>query len=131
MADNIIKASPTKEFFIDMLTRDIPLGRAIIDLVDNSIDGAKTIRSDENYGGLFVELTLNKDNFIIKDNCGGFLLDVAQRYAFRFGRPPKEKFVEHSIGRFGVGMKRALFKMGKHFIVESKRSKDHFIVEVD
>lgn len=128
---NKINASPTKEFFIEMLTRDIPLGRAIIDLVDNSIDGAKTIRPAEDYKGLQVDLILNKDSFTIKDNCGGFSLDVAKRYAFRFGRPPKEKFVEHSIGRFGVGMKRALFKIGKHFVVESKRNRDHFIVEVD
>jgi hypothetical protein len=34
-----IKASPTKEFFIYMLVKDIPLNRAIIDLVDNSVDG--------------------------------------------------------------------------------------------
>ena len=36
-------ADPTKDFFIHMLTRDIPLERAIIDLVDNSVDGAKNV----------------------------------------------------------------------------------------
>ena len=35
-----IKASPTKEFFISMLTRDISTDRAILDLIDNSIDAA-------------------------------------------------------------------------------------------
>ena len=70
-SDNIIKASPTKEFFIDMLTRDIPLNRAIIDLIDNSIDGAKGIRKKENYNDLNVEIFVAADKFIIKDNCGG------------------------------------------------------------
>lgn len=129
--NNIIKASPTKDFFIDMLTRDIPLGRAIIDLIDNSIDGAKNLHNDENYKGLYVELTLRSDKFIIKDNCGGFPLKVAKEYAFRFGRPKEAKFVDHSIGRFGVGMKRALFKIGKYFTVESKHKNDHFLIEVD
>lgn len=131
MAQNVIKASPTKEFFIDMLTRDIPLSRAIIDLVDNSIDGAKSLKSNENYSGLQVEITLTKDSFTISDNCGGFPLRVAKEYAFRFGRPKEAKFVQHSIGRFGVGMKRALFKMGRKFTVESLNKNDHFIVEVD
>lgn len=127
----IIKASPTKDFFIDMLTRDIPLNRAIIDLIDNSIDGAKSKRKTENYNDLQVNLMLSKESFTISDNCGGFPLSVAKEYAFRFGRPKDAKFVDHSIGRFGVGMKRALFKIGKSFIVESKQNKDHFSVTVD
>jgi len=128
--DNIIKGDPTKEFFIDMLTRDIRLDRAIIDLVDNSIDGAKS-RKRNDYSGLEVDIRLESNRFIISDNCGGFSLDTAIQYAFRFGRPAKAKFVDNSIGRFGVGMKRALFKIGRHFTVESKHDKDHFLVEVD
>ncbi|MGH9433064.1 MAG: hypothetical protein ACRD3T_16150, partial [Terriglobia bacterium] len=45
----LINASPTKEFFISMLTRDIPLTRAIIDLVDNSVDGARRLRPTGDY----------------------------------------------------------------------------------
>jgi len=37
---NRIDASPTKEFFISMRTRDVQLTRAIIDLIDNCVDGA-------------------------------------------------------------------------------------------
>lgn len=128
---NVIKAKPTKGFFIDMLTRDIPLGRAIVDLIDNSIDGAKNLRKEEDYRGLNVGLKLSADQFEIIDNCGGFDLNTAKEYAFRFGRPEQAKFVDHSIGRFGVGMKRALFKMGRHFMVESMKGDDHFLVEVD
>ncbi|EAM7300406.1 ATP-binding protein, partial [Salmonella enterica] len=36
-----IDASPTKEFFIDMLTRDIALDRSLLDLIDNSVDAAR------------------------------------------------------------------------------------------
>jgi hypothetical protein len=34
-----INAMPTKELFIDMLTQDISLIPAIVDLVDNAADG--------------------------------------------------------------------------------------------
>ena len=36
------EASPTKQFFVSMLTRDINLADAILDLVDNCLDGAST-----------------------------------------------------------------------------------------
>ena len=38
--DNIIQGNPTKGFFIEMITRDISIKDAILDLLDNSIDGA-------------------------------------------------------------------------------------------
>src|SRR5690606_10245669 len=79
----------------------------------------------------YVKITLNENEFVIEDNCGGFSLKTAKEYAFRFGRPEGKKFVNHSIGRFGVGMKRALFKFGKQFTVETKHKKDRFKVSVN
>lgn len=35
-----LHADPAKAFFIDMLTRDISLEDAILDLLDNCVDGA-------------------------------------------------------------------------------------------
>ncbi|MBI3233470.1 MAG: hypothetical protein HYZ42_05425 [Bacteroidetes bacterium] len=40
-------------------------------------------------------------------------------------------FPKGSVGRFGIGMKRGIFKIGDYFIVETKHGKDHFIVEED
>ena len=39
MADKA-NGTPTKDFFVDMLTRDIDLNDAILDLLDNCLDGA-------------------------------------------------------------------------------------------
>lgn len=130
--NNIIHASPTKEFFIEMLTKDIKLERAIIDLIDNSIDGAKSLTNNGDFKNLWVRLTINDKEFIIEDNCGGFSLQIAKDYAFMFGRPNTSVHeVKHSVGRFGVGMKRALFKIGRTFEVESRHKRDHFQVTVD
>ena len=130
MATNIIQGNPTKSFFIQMITRDITINDAIVDLLDNSIDGASRL-SPSDYSGLRIDLTLNKNEFIVKDNCGGFSLETAQKYAFRFGRPDDAPETRGSVGRFGIGMKRALFKIGKKFIVESKSDADHFCINVD
>lgn len=126
----IINGDPTKVFFIGMLTRDISIKDAIIDLLDNSIDGASNINK-EDYSGLYINITINKDEFIVEDNCGGFSLEIAQKYAFRFGRPEDAPPTTGTVGRFGVGMKRALFKMGRIFEVESKTEQDHFQIDVD
>ena len=130
MAQNIIDGNPTKKFFIEMITRDISIEDAIIDLLDNSIDGANNVNPDD-YSGLEIELNVNSEEFSIKDNCGGFSLETAQKYAFRFGRPDEAPKVNNTVGRFGIGMKRSLFKIGKNFIVESESAKDHFKVEVN
>ncbi|MEN5084015.1 ATP-binding protein [Bosea sp. TWI1241] len=128
-----VDASPTKAFFVEIITKDIQLDEAIQDLVDNCIDGAKRLRpgSDANYNGLRVSIELNAQGFVIEDNCGGIPLDIARKYAFKFGRAKGFKRTSHSVGQFGVGMKRALFKMGDLFSVSSTEPEHSFRIEVD
>jgi len=127
----IIKASPTKNFFISMLIRDLTLRDAIGDLVDNSVDGARTLYPESNYSGLEVKIEASKDKFVIEDNCGGISVNTAREYAFRFGRPDDVPPTPGSIGQFGIGMKRALFKLGTNFTIESIASTSRFSMEVD
>ncbi|WP_447767580.1 ATP-binding protein [Sphingobacterium faecium] len=128
--NNSIQGTPSKSFFIEMITRDISIKDAILDLIDNSIDGANKINKN-NYQDFQIKLTVNQNEFIIEDNCGGFSLETAQKYAFRFGRPDNAPESKGSIGRFGIGMKRALFKIGNKFEIESKTQDDHFQIDVD
>ncbi len=131
--DKVISAHPTKELFISMLIKDITLRDAIGDLLDNSVDGALRLRGDKNYKGLWVKIELNTEqaHFIIADNCGGIPVEVARDYAFCFGRPDGSKGTPNSVGLFGIGMKRALFKLGKKFRVESATPTSSFTMEVD
>lgn len=134
MADgNTIQTLPTKELFVHVLTRDIRLEDAVLDLVDNCIDGAKREHPGENerFDGKWVRIRLAQDSFSIADNCGGIPVDTARRYAFRFGRDPKMEKTPNSIGQFGVGMKRALLRFGAKFTVVSTTTADHFAVTVD
>ena len=127
---------PTKAFFIDMLVKDIPLDRAVLDLVDNCIDGAKRLHREDNsnlsnLSDLKVDIRMDENRFEIVDNCGGFDVKTAQDYAFRFGKPAEANDTDYSIGQFGVGMKRALFKFGKYFEVHSTTRTQKWSMKVD
>ena len=127
----LVKAAPTKELFISMLTRDLTMNDAIGEFVDNAVDGARALRPDKNYDGLQIDLEVNKDYFAITDNCGGIDVSLARDYAFRFGRAEGMPSIPGSIGYFGLGMKRALFKLGTKFIIESRARDSRFVLEVD
>lgn len=134
--DNIVKASPTKRFFVEMLTRDIHLEDAILDLLDNCVDGIlrhekATLKKDKPYEGYYAEITFNEKSFRIRDNCGGIPKDLAIRYAFMMGRPKDEDDSDvPTVGMYGIGMKRALFKMGETSKVTSQTGEDSFVVDI-
>lgn len=133
LPEDEIDVTPTRTLFVEMLTRDIQLDRAVLDLVDNSIDGAKRLRpgDDANLEGLEIKIVLDAERFEIHDNCGGIGIDTARHYAFRFGRPKGMAATPGSVGQFGVGMKRALFKFGHAFEVLSRTFTERFALRVD
>jgi len=60
-SQDFARAIPTKLFFVSMLTRDINLVDAILDLVDNCLDGALRVSkgSAVNYTQHFVKIVKN------------------------------------------------------------------------
>lgn len=130
------KAAPTKNFFVNMLTRDIELQDAILDLLDNCVDGILRsigkVEGETPYQGFKASITFEKGHFIIEDNCGGIPKEVAEKYAFSMGRPPEDDVEQlaasATVGMYGIGMKRAIFKLGTEALVESRRD-EGFTVE--
>ena len=59
--DDLINAEPTKSFFVDMITRDISLEQAVLDLVDNSVDGAMRFKkvADHPLDGYYVHIQVS------------------------------------------------------------------------
>lgn len=115
-----VDTAPTKEVVVNGITRDASVEACIFDLIDNAIDGArdtlfKGIPSDahevlpDSYDGFRIELTLNSTGLKIVDNCGGIAVDSLKNMVLRFGRQSDH---EMGIGAFGVGLNRALFKLG-------------------
>jgi histidine kinase/DNA gyrase B/HSP90-like ATPase len=127
-----VSASPVKSFFVTMLTRDIPLADAVLDLLDNCVDGILRSKGKavESYSGYRAAITFNKSTFMIDDNCGGIPWNLHD-YAFRLGAPidqPRQKLP--MVGVYGIGMKRAIFKMGRHCLITTRNASDNYEVEI-
>jgi hypothetical protein len=139
---NLIHADPSKSFFIDMLTRDISLDECILDLADNSIHslirranldvmkillGKSLSRRNTTYE---LTITFTAKDFRIEDTCGGISIDDARNEVFLFGTSRKEtKYT--GLGVYGIGMKRAFFKLGRNIAVESRTDREEFKVDID
>lgn len=128
-----VDASPVKSFFVSMLTRDIQLEEAILDLLDNCVDGilrSKGGNGSRPYEGFNANITFSADSFSIHDNCGGIPWRL-HSYAFRMGRAPDRPRDESgSVGVYGIGMKRAIFKMGMHCLISTRNEEDQYEVEI-
>jgi hypothetical protein len=134
-------AEPSKAFFIEMLTRDLTLSDCILDLVDNSIHTliAETGLdvSDHLFTGTkaqkvkaLIEITFTAAKFKIKDNCGGIPIKDAEERVFLLGNPVREK-ENTGLGVFGIGMKRAVFKIGKQISILSHTTEEEFRIDIN
>ncbi|EJL22432.1 ATP-binding protein [Novosphingobium sp. AP12] len=138
-------ANASRAFFVRMLTRDISVEDCILDLIDNSVDAAWRklgkkrlgLQSGPNFSKAMIDVKFDEKGFTITDNGGGMSLEVAKAYAFTFGRTDvaREEEAEFSIGVYGIGLKRAIFKLGEKIDINStykvgtKRSS--FVVPID
>lgn len=134
-----VDARPTKAFFIENLIRDLTLEDALLDLVDNSIDSAiHTSKLDVSADLLRrapdlsqpktqINIDIAANRFVINDFAGGIDPDRAVTDVFRLGRPPSTG--DSTLGVYGIGLKRAIFKMGRHITVRSWHEKGAFEVE--
>ena len=90
-----------------MSTRDIDLSDAILDLLDNCVDGAiRTGSTDQKlpYRGFHAHIDLRPKSFPISDNCGGIERSLAETYAFRVGRRDKDRDANlATVGVYGIG----------------------------
>jgi hypothetical protein len=121
----IIDASPTKELFLDTLTKDVNISDAILDLVDNAIDGYTRHDFEDRRS---INIKLSKTKFSIRDTCGGIDLESARNEVFRFG---VVKGGKHSLGVYGIGLKRSMFKLGSIIVFRSDDGDDYFRVDID
>lgn len=134
LKDSRAKAHPTKAFFVRMLTRDISLEACILDLIDNAIDAAwrttgaapTSLKVGDALSQFRISLMIDADNsiFQITDNCGGISLNDAIEYAFTFGRTEDHSTGDFAVGVYGIGMKRAIFKLGNDILIRSSTSDD-------
>jgi len=132
-------AEVRKQFFIDMFTRDISLEDCVLDLIDNSLD-SYLLKHQISISGLIfgpngngagrqtgaINVECSDRQIKIADSCGGISRKQAMEEVFRFG--PDEDGHTGKLGAYGVGLKRALFKIGNKFHIVSKTATEGFEV---
>ena len=129
-----VDATPVKSFFVEMLTRDIELVDAILDLLDNCVDGILRQKGESAgktpYEGFEAEIEFGKNSFAISDNCGGIPWSLHD-YAFRMGKEDRNRDSDlPTVGVYGIGMKRAIFKIGKQCLISTQNKDDCYEVEI-
>jgi len=140
---NVIHAEPQKEFFIYTLTRDIGLFDCILDLIDNSIHklvvgrrinvipaivgGKKASRIPSKAG---IDIRVTESRFVIEDSCGGITKGEARSYIFLFGKTSHTASAP-GLGLYGLGMKRAFFKLGRKIRMVSRSGSQIFQMTID
>lgn len=139
-------ASPEKRLFISLLTRDIPLVAAFLDLVDNSINAAVEPYSDrlktaKQYQTLFadetvkptvsISLKISPKRVEISDTASGISADTAREHVFKFGRGDEAGHEADRLSVYGIGLKRAMFKLGNKVSMRSDHVDGGFELKLD
>jgi Histidine kinase-, DNA gyrase B-, and HSP90-like ATPase len=137
-----ISAKPSKSLFIDMLTRDIGVIDCILDLVDNSVDKAVELSgfdamqmllpgTDPKWAAIHrINIRYTPSSFEIEDTCGGMSIKEAKDEVFLFGNP-EERTRGTGLSVFGIGLKRAIFKLGRDATVASQTADEFFTVPIN
>lgn len=141
--NDIARSYVTKSFLIDIITRDIGIMDAILELVDNSLDRAvevfnldvtKNLIEEYLFQGdlekITVNITISDNEFIIEDNCGGITRSDLMNEVFIFGLP-KDDFTYTGLSAFGIGMKRAFFKLGKQVYLRTRTQQEETAINWD
>lgn len=145
MSEKLANAYPRKHFFLEMFTRDISLEDCILDLIDNAIDGLVRTRNINISAALLqrptdtgkapkeelprINIVYSATHFEISDRCGGIPRDHAMKDVFNFGHAPDA--LGGVLGVYGIGLKRAIFKLGEVFDMESQTTTQGFTVHLN
>ncbi|WP_175951183.1 ATP-binding protein [Burkholderia sp. BCC0405] len=125
-----VDTTPSKEVIVESLTRDISIDACIFDLIDNAVDAARNsifTKKKENgdndelpisYKSYEIKIQFSADEFSIQDNCGGISIADLRTSVLRFGERSAHQL---GIGVFGMGLNRALFKIGRtsHIVTDT------------
>ena len=123
--DSSINTAMTYEMF----SRDVALVDVILDLIDNSIDAARSVMESASrkvddvelrFDGFEIQISLDAALFSITDNCSGLTAQRLQEDLFYLGSRNTQR---HAIGAFGVGFTRACWKIAEQGLLISDNGK--------
>ncbi|MBF0185838.1 MAG: ATP-binding protein [Magnetococcales bacterium] len=119
-------ATPEKRLFVSLITRDISLVDAFLDIIDNSINAAleplaAKLKTADDYQTLLksnvkpkvqIDVTVSSARLVVEDNATGISAKIAADHVFKFGRALGDAEKSDRLSVYGIGLKRAMFKCG-------------------
>jgi len=75
-----------------------------------------------------IDITFDSDGFTIVDTCGGIGIQEAKTVVFRFGTIDEQE--RGALSVYGIGLKRAVFKLGRVIEVRSRTEREGFRVAI-
>lgn len=139
-------ASPEKRLFVQLITRDISLADALLDLIDNSINAAlqpvashlntaddyqRFLANAERKPQVRIELTVGSARILVKDTATGISRAAAETDVFRFGRGDNGAHASDRLSVYGIGLKRAMFKCGNKIDMVSDHREGGFELKLN
>ena len=139
-------ASPEKRLFISLLTRDISIVAAFLDLIDNSVNSAlepfaRDLLTAEDYArsvndraitpAATVHVDVSSSRISITDTAAGISLQAALKHVFKFGRSQHFENLTDRLSVYGLGLKRAFFKLGQQVRISSDHQGGGFQLNLD
>ena len=139
-------ANPEKRLFISLLTRDISMVAAFLDLIDNSVNAAlqpfaERLSTADGYVRVLtdsavepdtdIRITITSQRVEVVDEAPGMSLESARRHVFKFGRSEAEESELDRLSVYGLGLKRAFFKLGRRVKITSDHTEGGFELDLD
>jgi hypothetical protein len=139
-------ASPEKQLFVSMITRDISLIAAFLDLIDNSINSAvepsadqlvtasdyhSFLQDSERVPSVDIRIKVTDALVEVADTASGISFHTAAERVFRFGRSGEESQEKDRLSVYGIGLKRAIFKLGNKITMRSDHVDGGFDMDLD
>ena len=139
-------ARPEKRLFISLITRDISLVDAFLDLIDNSINAAleplaDDLKTADDYQKLLanarikpkvqIDIIVKSSRLVVTDNASGISSKTAEEHVFKFGRASADADESDRLSVYGIGLKRALFKCGNKISMVSDHREGGFELKLD
>lgn len=139
-------ASPEKRLFISLITRDISLIDAFLEIMDNSINAAlepfaANLKTADDYQRLLsegkvtpkvqIDVTVSPKKIVVIDNAPGISSKMAADHVFKFGRGDAEADSSDRLSVYGIGLKRAMFKSGNKIEIISDHRQGGFELKLN
>lgn len=124
----LVRQGVDPDYLANILTKDITARESIFELVDNAVDAARDrlleLKDPEldKYGlpncyeGNWIAIRFGRESVAFLDNCSGIAEEALADRTFVIGAMSRHPY---GIGRFGIGLKRALFRLGKEYALST------------